>query len=138
MIVLGIIAAIIIIALLYLLIIKIDEYAYKVYHYEFFNMEHFIAVFTANLFIYFGHSWYQKAIAQSDDILNGTILMGIGTLIVVFVIYKNVKNTSLPLGLSVSIFQIVLYAAGSFLAFFAIIIAVAFFAQTKPVYNINN
>lgn len=138
MIVLGVILALLGIAFIYWLIIKIDEYTYKVYKYEFFSSVHFFVLFLANVSLYFGHMWYKTVIAASEDILNGIILMIIGALIVTFVVYVNVKRTSLLLGLSVSLFQIALYAVGSVFALFAIVVTIAFLAETKPVYNIND
>ncbi|MEA2091281.1 MAG: hypothetical protein U9O83_02815 [Campylobacterota bacterium] len=137
MLVLGIILAVIVAILVYMLTQKIDGYTYTKYEYEFFTTDKFLTFFVAYLLLYFGNDWHEQALKASEDPLNGIVLIFIGALLILVNIYNNINNTSFILGFSVSIFQLVLFGVCSFFAFFALIVAVAFFANTRPVYNIN-
>jgi len=64
--------------------------------------------------------------------------MGIGSLFLLGVVYYNIKNTSLMYGLIMSLVTEIIYAVATPIVFFALFMAVAFFAETKPVYNIND
>ena len=136
--VLTIIGVLIVLALLALSIQLANEHSTKVYGYEIFNIGNFILSVIAYLAIYFGNSWYMEALREQGDILNGVLLMGIGIIVLLWIIYNNIKKSSLVYGLTMSIITELLYAAATPLVFFAFIMAIAFFAQTKPVYNIND
>ncbi len=139
MIVLGIILGIVIMIVIAILIEKLDTMVSQNYGgYKFFTIGNFITVFVGYVLIYFGHSWFVKAVAKSGDSLNGIVLICIGLFLVLVVVVKNITNTSFILGFTVSIFQLALFAFGSVFAFFALLMAIAFFAETKPVYNIND
>jgi hypothetical protein len=110
----------------------------KVYGYEIFNVANFILSVIGYLTIYFGYNWYMDALSNHGDLLNGGLLMGIGALVLSIVIYMNIKNTSLLYGLIMSMVTEILYCLATPIVFFALLLAVAYFSQTKPVYNIND
>ena len=136
--VLTIIGVLIVLALLALSIQLANEHSTKVYGYEIFNIGNFIVSVLAYLGIYFGNSWYMDALREQGDILNGVLLMGIGIIVLLWIIYNNIKKSSLIYGLTMSIVTELLYAAATPLVFFAFIMAIAFYSQAKPVYNMND
>ena len=138
MVVLSIIGVIIGLILVTLLVKASNEHSSKVYKYKIFNYENFILSILGYFASYFGYEWYLKAIKQNTDILNGELLMVIGVLFFLAAIYANIKNTSLLYGLLMSIVTELVYAAAAPVVFYALIMAIAFFSKTKPVYNIND
>jgi len=115
-----------------------NKYSKKVYKYEIFNMGTFIISAIGFLAIYFGNSWYTTALKKHGDILNGELMIVIGTLLLLGVLYVNIKNTSFMYGLIMSVVAGIIYAAATPLIFFAFLLATAFFSETKPVYRIND
>ena len=138
MLVLSIIGIIIGLILLALFIQASNGYSVKLYGYEIFNIESFIISVLGYLAIFFGNSWYMDALKEQGDLLNGEILMVIGGVFLLSVIYLNIKNTSFIYGLVMSIVTEVVYAAATPIVVLVLLMAVSFFAETKPVYNIND
>jgi len=138
MLVLKIIGILIAVFLVYLLIVKVNEYTIEKYRYEFFNMGNFLLSAVGYGLLYFGYKWYMNALEKNQDILNGQILIGIGLILILTVIYYNIKNTSGPTGLIFSLIQAPIYSVLAVFAVIALIAAVAFFSETKPVYNISD
>jgi hypothetical protein len=137
MIVLSIIGGIVGLMILSLIIMKLNEYSNTKYKYEIFNIGNFSIAFIANCALFFGNSWYQSALSTSGDLLNGQILISIGIVILLFIVYKNISNTSFEFGMPISIFQLLLYGVASVFLVFGILIALAWLGETKPVYNLN-
>jgi len=138
MVVLSIIGIIIALILIVLFIQISNEHSVKAYGYEIFNTGNFIISVVGYLAIYFGNGWYSDALKKHGDLLNGELLMGFGILFLLGVIYLNIKNTTLVYGIVMSIISELIYAAATPVIFFALLLAGAFFAETKPVYNIND
>jgi vacuolar-type H+-ATPase subunit I/STV1 len=136
--VLSIIAIIVALILVGLFVEHSNNYSMKVYGYEIFNAVNFTLSVLGYFAIYFGYNWYMDALKDHGDLLNGVLLMGIGTLLLLGTVYMNIKRTSLRYGLIMSIVTEILYAVATPIVFFALLLAVAFFSQTKPVYNIND
>ena len=132
--IIGFIAAIITV---YSLVLWVNEYSVKRYRYEFFNFSNYLATAIGYGMIYFGDSWYKEAVVNNKDILNGQVLIVIGFLLVVLVIYSNIKNTSFIFGVVMTVIQLALYAVLAVVGFYVLLLAMAFFSQTKPVYSIN-
>ena len=128
---------IVIVICVYILVLKIDAYSYRVYGFEFFTLPRFMIVFVANIFLYFGESWYVEEAVKSGDILNGIILILIGLGLILYNTYINISKTSLVFGFLVSLFQLALFAIGSLFALLGLFIMLALLSQTKPVYNLN-
>jgi len=137
MIVLGIIGFIAVGLLLYWLVTVVNNYSYKKYKYEFFNMQNFVTTAIGYAFLFFGNNWYMDALKANGDLLNGGILIGIGAVTVLYVVYLNIKRTDLLFGLLGSLFQLILYVALTLGAVFALLIVMAALSETKPVYNLN-
>ncbi len=64
--------------------------------------------------------------------------MAIGAILLVGVVYLNIKNSSLLYGLIMSVVTEIIYAAATPVVLLVLLMAMAFFAETKPVYNIND
>jgi len=137
MIILKLIGLVLLALLIYWLVVEINKYTYKEYDYDFFNMHNFVVTAVGYAFLYFGNRWYMSAFKANDDLLNGQILLGIGMSLIIYVIYINIKSTSIILGLFLTLFQLLLYVGLSFIAFFAIIILIAALSETKHVYVLN-
>ncbi|QOY53205.1 hypothetical protein [Candidatus Sulfurimonas baltica] len=137
MLVITIIGFIVAIITVYSLVLWVNEYSVKRYRYEFFNFSNYLATAIGYGMIYFGEGWYREALANNQDILNGQVLIVIGFLLVVLVIYSNIKNTSFIFGVVMTVIQLALYAVLAVVGFYVLLAAMAFFSQTKPVYSIN-
>ena len=138
MLVVKIIGFLVAIYLVFLLVVKINDYTRDKYRYDFFNITNFTISAIGYALLYFGYIWYMKALDKHGDVLNGQILIGIGIVLLLGVIYLNVKNTSLSAGVSLSIVQAPIYSVLSIIALFVLLASIAFFSETKPVYNIND
>jgi len=139
MLVLSIIGIIIALILVALFVQFANEYSEKAYsYYAIFNATNFIVSALGYLAIYFGNEWYNDALKAHTDLLNGELLMGIGGLFLLGVVYRNIKNTSLIYGLIMSVVTEILYAAATPVVLWMLFAAVAVLAETKPVYNIND
>lgn len=137
MIVLGILGFIAVALLVYWLVIRINEHSEQKYSYEFFNMVNFVVTSIGYAFLYLGSRWYKSALESNGDLLNGLILVAVGTLLLGYVFYMNIKRTTLLFWLFVTLFQLLLYVGLSVVAFLALIMLLAALAETKPVYNLN-
>ncbi|HIQ27733.1 MAG TPA: hypothetical protein EYH42_04460 [Sulfurovum sp.] len=110
MLVLKIIGILIAAFLVYLLIVKVNEYTIQKYRYQFFNMANFLISAVGYGLLYFGYKWYMNALEKNQDLLNGQILIGIGVILILAVIYYNIKNTSGTTGLAFSLIQAPIYS----------------------------
>ena len=138
MVVLSIIGIIIALILVALFVQYSNKQSQRAYNYEIFNAGNFIISVLGYLAIYFGNGWYSDALKEHGDLLNGELLMGIGGLFLLGVVYINIKNTSLFYGLVMSVVTEIFYAAATPVVLLVLLMAAAFFAETKPVYNIND
>lgn len=124
--------------IVYVLVDMFNDYTYKKYKYEFFAVESFIAIAISYALLFFGNKWYSSALISAGDTLNGIILISLSIIILLVIIYKNFKQTSFFIGLVGTIFQMAVYVVLTIVGIFALFIMLAFLAQTKPVYNLNN
>jgi len=138
MVVLSVIGIIIALILVALFVQYSNEHSQRAYNYEIFNAGNFIVSVLGYFAIYFGNGWYSDALKEHGDLLNGELLMGIGGLFLLGVVYINIKNTSLFYGLVMSVVTEIFYAAATPVVLLVLLMAAAFFAETKPVYNIND
>ena len=115
----------------------IDTYVMKRYHQRLFTKEGFVTLLIAYVFFFFGSQWYMTAVEKSGDILNGTILIAIGVALFIWHIYSNIQNTSIGIGILISVIQVVTYAVGGIFALISLFVAILFLAETKPVYVVN-
>ncbi len=121
-----------------MLVIGLNDYSDKHFRYVLFSYEQLAWVGVPSVVGYFSHSSYVSAVAHNGDIYNGLILMTFSALVLLFVIYRNIKSTNLRFGLLGSIIQFAILMPLSFLALIGILLAIAALAQTKPVYNLNS
>ena len=123
--------------LLFLFITSVNNYTYRVYKYDIFNKENYFTSVGAYALIFFGNNLYRDAVANSGDILNGQLLIGFGIMILVGVFAYNIKHTSLILGFILSLIQVVIYVPAAIVSLLILLVLIAYFSETKPVYNIN-
>jgi hypothetical protein len=104
-----------------------NEFTNSKYGYEFFNRKNLILTTMGYISLYFGYQWYMKALANNGDLLNGQLLLAVGAMFVIYVIWENIKETSLLVGVTFSAIQLFLYigiSALSILAVFGMLAAV--------------
>jgi len=135
MLVMKIVLGLMVLFYLYKGIVAIDEYASRKYRYAFFTKENFVIAFVGNLLIYFGYQWYEDALKNAGDISNGSLLVLFGVVTLLFLIYRNIKESSFVLGFSVSLLQLILFGAVSVFAFIALILFIASFFNPRPYYG---
>lgn len=135
--VLTILGLLLAIAVVIAVITMVNEYSIKKYHYQFFNWGNLVVVSLGYLSIFYGDSWYDRALKSSGDVLNGQLLIAIGVIMVVGMFIYHIRRTGFFFGVFFSIVQFVIYLPTSFLAFFALIILLAWLSDTKPVINLN-
>ena len=135
--VLAVIGILVVVFILLVIVQMVNKYSESKYQYEIFNWGNFTLSVVGYIMIFFGNEWYIKALARGGDILNGQLLMGIGVIVILIVVYSNIKNTSLVFGVLITIFQQLLYIPLSVFAFLGVLLALAMASGTKPVYKIN-
>jgi len=135
--VLYIIGFIAVLITIFLVTAWLDGFSKRKYGYKFFTWGSLLATGIGYAMIYFGKRWLLEAIAENGDLLNGQILIGLGILLVLAVLIYHIRNTSLWFGLIIGVYQLLLYIPASIIGGYILLAAVAFAAQTKPVYNIN-
>ncbi|MEA2091282.1 MAG: hypothetical protein U9O83_02820 [Campylobacterota bacterium] len=123
---------------LYWFISEVNGFTNTLYRYSIFNMSNYFSSVVAYAMIYGGSIVYNKAISSGGDVLNGQLLIVMGVIILISIFIYNVNRTSLVLGSILSIIQTLIYAPLATLGLFVFIVAIAYFSQTKPVYNINS
>lgn len=124
--------------LLYGFIEWFNSYTQEKARYKFFTMEHSTAMVISYGMMLFGNINMQSALNNNGDALNGALIIAIGIIIFIAVIIHNFRNAPRKLAIIGTLLQTVLYIP---IAIGALIIAaamVAYFSQTKPVYNINS
>ena len=136
MFVLSILGILVVAAAVYGFIEWFNAYTQKTGRYRFFSAEHTIAYVGSYLLIFFGYTLMKKN--WNDDPLNGWILLGIGVIILILTILNNFKKTNRSLAIKGTIAQVVLYLPITFVCLIIFLAAMAFFSQTRPVYNINS
>lgn len=113
-----------------------NDYSYKKGEYRFFSIEHTLAYVASYFGIFLGYSMIKSN--WDHDPLNGIIIMLLGFIILIFTIINNFKNTNRSLAIKGTIAQLIFYIPISLIAVSMFYMAFAFFAETKPVYNVNS
>lgn len=131
----GILAAA---SFIYGFIQKFNDYTREKARYVFFSTEHSIAMVISYGMIFFGQIIFMSALHSHGDCLNGSIITGIGMVILVAVIVNNFSNAPKHIAIMGSIMQVILYIPIAAGALFILFIMFAYFSQTKPVYNVNS
>ena len=137
MLVLKIILFLFLVALIFFILNKINEFTYKKYQYEFFTLEYLFAYTCILGLAYWGYDWYNEALESDGDILNGIVIIIISSAIYLFVLINNIKKSNFFFGLIITIFQTLVFLPFSFIAIIVIFLALLFLSGTRPVYNLN-
>lgn len=135
--VLSIIAVLVAALTLYGFIITINQYTNNKFSFEFFSWGNYAASAIGYASIIYGYNWYEDVLLKGGDLLNGQLLMSIGALLVLSVVYNNIKKSSLLFGIPMSFIQQMLYIPLTIVGFLALFGLFVFASQTRPVYNIN-
>ena len=137
MIVLEILGILILIGMSYLFILKINDYTQQKYQYDFFNVVNFSLIATGYTLGYLGYHWYSTALEQAGDPLNGQLLMVFGGILVVAAFYYNSRRVPMDMTIGLGIVQCILYLPMAYFAVIAIVAAIGWSLETKPVYSVN-
>lgn len=137
MIVLGIIAGIILVLFVLSFVKKINLYSYKRFRYIFFNARTLFIICGSYVLLFFGNRIYQTALEQSGDTLNGILLICFGMAGLFYTLFYNISRTNLDFGLFMSIIQYIIYIPITVIGFLTVLVLLAFFVNTRPVYHIN-
>lgn len=125
-------------AALYWFINWFNSYTYAKARYEFFTLRYSIAIIFSYAMIFIGNGLMKSALVHHGDSLNGALMIIIGGSILLWVININFKNVSGGLALIGTIVQLMLYIPIAICALIILFAMAAFFAQTKPVFNVNS
>ncbi len=125
MIVLKIIAVLIAIYGAVLLMAEMNKYTIATYRYAFFNKKNFIIATIGYILLYVGYQWYIKALAMHEDLLNGQLLLVVGTLFLLYLVWENIMETGWIVGILFSCIQLIIYVGFSTLAVMLIIAAIS-------------
>lgn len=131
--ILGVIAAVIV---LIMIVGAINNYSERRYNYEFFNWGNYISSAIGYFLLWYRNTWFNEAVVYNGDLLNGQLMMGIGVMFIVGVLYTNIKYTNFFFGLIIGIFQLMIYLPLALFGFIALVMALAWLSDTKPVYRI--
>ena len=130
---LGVLA---VIAILFLIVTWINDYSERAFDYEFFSWANLAITSIGYFLLFYGFKWFNEALSEGGDILNGQLLMGIGLLFILSVLYTNIKHTNFLFGIVVGVFQLILYIPLSVISIFALLATAAWLTETKPVYRL--
>jgi len=137
MLILKILAALVVLYVIYQIAIALNLFTQKRYGYLFLNKQTLITSLSGYGALLFGESWYLSALAKHGDILNGQILIGIGVLLLLWTIYSNITNTGLLTGIIFTAIQQIIYLVVGAASFLILFLLFAAYANVKPVYRIN-
>lgn len=113
----------------------------KNFNFAIFSKSMAITQLINGLFFFIGKSWYDSAVANNGDKLNGEILMVIGVIIAIStigVIYKKTNFMYGTIGSVIHIASLLFFSfIGSFLFILYIIGNIILIFTAKPVYVVN-
>ena len=136
--VLTIIAILVIALAIYFIVKSMNNYTYEKFSYQFFDESSMFMISIGYLAVFFGNELYKSALSSTNgDTLNGAIIIGIGIFLLLIQVLINFKSTNFIFGLFGTIIQFVLLVPITVVGLFALFFAMAFFAESRPVYNIN-
>ena len=136
--VLGIVGFVVVLIALYIFFEYMNKLTYERYTYEFFSIAHMLQVIIGYWLVYFGSDIYMSALKKGGDLLNGQLLIFIGVVVILVVIYKNFKAVPFFAAVMLSVVQLFICIPLSVGVFLGLIMAMAFLAETKPVYVLND
>ena len=143
MIVLTIIVALVFALIIFVAFARYNQELEEKYGLTLFSFSSYFAIGIPFLMLYFGYTLRLDALkATHGDPLNGLILMGIGAVLLLIYLlnsYVDLANKSRADDAVLILFlRCIVYIPLSFLGAIALVLAVGFFSQTKPVYDISS
>lgn len=136
--ILGIITGIIII---YTIIQKLNRKCIEKFDFPLYSRGMSIGYFISGLFLFFGWVWYNYALQEKKDILNGQILMGVGAAIAIFYIIISYYRTNIiygTIGAGINLTTLLFFTfIGGYLFIIYVIFNIILLSSAKPVYVIN-
>lgn len=141
MLVLQIIGGLLALALVLFLLFIFDELCDEKFGHRFFKFSSFIILAVSVGTMMIGNMWYESSLESGSDTLNGLVLMIVGGLILLSVVFYNLKKTNFVYGLfgstiQISIFGTLVLISLPIFAVFAVISIIGSFAA-QPVYMVN-
>ena len=134
--VLTILGVLIVIIILFAIVSRINDYSERTFDYEFFSWGNLGVTALGYLLLFYGTKWFNEALSESGDILNGQLLIGIGFIFILGVLYTHIKHTNFLFGIVVGAFQLILYIPLSVISIFLLLATAAWLSETKPVYRL--
>jgi hypothetical protein len=83
-----------------------EDFAARRYNHRFFTVGSFFATAAAVGCILGGRYWWQLALQQSGDVLNGIVLMALGSVLVLGMIIRNLRRAGCVVGACGSVLQV--------------------------------
>lgn len=96
----------------YFIISKFNQHCLNKFDHAFFTKIGFYIVTIAVLLFYYGSKWIVSS--DSDISLNGSVLILAGALVSFYLVYKNIKSSSVMYGLTGSFLQLGLFGLISY------------------------
>ncbi|BFU79004.1 hypothetical protein ALC152_22190 [Arcobacter sp. 15-2] len=107
--VLLILGFVLFIVLAYYISKKFNEYTYKRFQYEFFEIKSACFIAASYIALYIAYYIYDKY-TEASTLLNAQVLIVLAIFVIVTVVIINIKRTNLFIGIVGSILQLVLYS----------------------------
>ncbi|HHY0626531.1 TPA: hypothetical protein ACVU5F_004611 [Vibrio parahaemolyticus] len=126
MLVLEIVGGLLVVAAILFLLHSFDKHYDRKFGHRFFKLSAFIILSVAVGFVWGGQLWYESALKEGGDTLNGVACMVIGVVIVFGVVIYNLKNTNLLYGLLGSLVQIAIFGTLAYVSLPILITLVVF------------
>lgn len=95
------------------------------FSHRFFTLESFCVTFFAVALLMGGHTWREASARSGGDVLNGIVLMALGALLVLGLLYVNLRRTSLPYALFGSLLQVSIFGALALIGVIALVVGLA-------------
>lgn len=145
MLVITIVGCLLAITLVIYALSAFERYAAHRFNHRFFTLGAFFASAAALGFIFGGRYWWQVAIEQGGDALNGIALMALGAILAFGIFVRNLRRAGLVVGTCGSVLQASVFGViGSFgLVVLGVGLALGFAgvlalsAGASPVYVVN-
>jgi hypothetical protein len=109
MLVIQIVVILLIILISVLSVTKFNDYCARTFDYCFLTLKSFVIVGASILLIYYGNEWWLSAITNDNDQLNGILLIAIGSIIAIYQLQQNFRETNIIYGFIGSVIQLSIF-----------------------------
>lgn len=141
MLILQIIAGLAILAATLWVFFAFNNHCETKFNYRFFTKKSFLIVGAAAITIALGNEWRLNSIQENGDVLNGILVMGIGSTVALFLAFINFKETNLIYGLGGTTVQMIVFGGLAYVGIFVLILGVVLSVMaslgTERVYVVN-